>query len=237
MSDVVYIVKPGDDNEELRYSLRSLTNWPHDNVWIVGHKPAWVSGVKHLPTEQLPGPENKHPNSIRNQLAAVGCDEVSDPFWIFNDDFFVVRPFLAPSQFTRGYVSDVLTKDGPTMGATFRRSMEATERICHQLGYAKPISYQAHTPLLVHKAAYKAAMAHNEPGVWVQHATIYGNSIGLQGIPLARDVKVYRSTDPILPWVEESPLLSTVDQAFKAGWVGRHIRRRFKEPSPYEHHR
>ena len=46
--DAVYYVRPGDRNDELRYSLRSLANLPHDRVWIVGHTPPWVTGIESI---------------------------------------------------------------------------------------------------------------------------------------------------------------------------------------------
>ena len=36
MKDIVYFVKDTDTNEELRYSLRSLANFPHGKVWFYG---------------------------------------------------------------------------------------------------------------------------------------------------------------------------------------------------------
>ena len=41
--DVVYCVKDDPDNEELRYSLRSLKNLPHQKVWIYGGGPKWLN--------------------------------------------------------------------------------------------------------------------------------------------------------------------------------------------------
>ena len=34
--DLVYLVRPGEQNEELRWSLRSLVNLPHERVFEVG---------------------------------------------------------------------------------------------------------------------------------------------------------------------------------------------------------
>jgi hypothetical protein len=36
MWDIVYFVKDTQDNEELRYSLRSLSNFPHRKEIIMG---------------------------------------------------------------------------------------------------------------------------------------------------------------------------------------------------------
>ena len=43
--DIVYNCRPGKQNEELRYSIRSvMENLPHDNLWVVGGKPEWYTG-------------------------------------------------------------------------------------------------------------------------------------------------------------------------------------------------
>lgn len=87
--DVVYYVRPGERNEELRYSLRSLQNMPHERVWLVGHKPAWVTGVEHIPNRSN-GSSPQH-NATSHLLAA--CDAVpAERFVVFNDDFYVMEP-------------------------------------------------------------------------------------------------------------------------------------------------
>ena len=40
--DIVYFVKPSEDNDELKYSLRSLKNLNHGQVYLVGYRPSWV---------------------------------------------------------------------------------------------------------------------------------------------------------------------------------------------------
>ncbi len=45
--DIVYFVKESAQNEELRYSLRSVEkNFPHRNVWFVGGKPKGLTPDK-----------------------------------------------------------------------------------------------------------------------------------------------------------------------------------------------
>ena len=88
--DVVYVVRPGDDNEELRYSLRSVAkNAPHRDVWIVGTVPSWTQNVKGLP---LTAADEKFANQRQSLTAAAGEKGISDPFVLFNDDMFVMEP-------------------------------------------------------------------------------------------------------------------------------------------------
>lgn len=51
--DVVYIVKEDPDNEELRYSIRSVEeNFPVRYIWIFGYCPKWLSNIIYVPVKQ-----------------------------------------------------------------------------------------------------------------------------------------------------------------------------------------
>ena len=60
--DIVYVVRPGDENEALRYSLRSLANIPHRTVWIAGYRPKWCYGIVYVPRDQADQPDPTHSN-------------------------------------------------------------------------------------------------------------------------------------------------------------------------------
>ena len=63
--DIVYLIKvdPENDSEELRYSLRSLKNIPHQKVILVGEKPEWVTNVEFIPVAQT---KTKHQSYARS---------------------------------------------------------------------------------------------------------------------------------------------------------------------------
>lgn len=229
--DVVYVVRPGDNNEELRYSLRSLANLPHDRVFIVGHTPPWVRNVTSLQTIQA---GTKYANSTRNVLTACGTDEVSDPFVLMNDDFFIVRPIGEVPTLHRGPVADVVTE----YRVRYRRiasqyivGMTETRDLLLELGHTKPLSYELHVPLVVHKEAMsKAIETATVAGLEVPHKrTLYGNLAGVGGTQ-ARDVKVIYRAAVHVP----SPFVSTSDMSFHEGWIGRKLRGMFTEASRYE---
>ena len=52
MKDIVYFVKDTKINEELRYSLRSLKNFPHGKVWFYGGCPEGLKPDYHIKIEQ-----------------------------------------------------------------------------------------------------------------------------------------------------------------------------------------
>lgn len=233
MPDLVYYVKAAEYNEELRYSLRSISeNLPDASVTIVGYKPSWVSDVvRHIPTVQLP--RKKHENARMNIRAALDSGAVSDPFWMLNDDMFLLRPVTELPLYDWGPVADVLAL-GEKVGSVYHESMKATYQILLDLGYENPISYAAHVPDLVFKAPMKWAMDHHtRTDVNIQHATIQGNIQGLPSVPLSHDVKIY-GMGRVPKWVESADYVSTSDKSFMSGWIGDWIRKRFSNPSVFE---
>lgn len=229
--DVVYVVRAAEHNEELRFSLRSLVNLPHEKVWIAGHKPAWVSeAVGHIPTVQR---GTKYANTTANLVAACRHPEVSERFALFNDDFFVMSPLASLPVYHRGPLREVeedLTRRG--YGA-YLTGMRQTRALLSRLGIDDPLSYELHVPLPMTKAGFLAAMEAAEasppPPRILHKRTLYGNHAGVGG-EFLRDCKIANlGREPSRVGL----FLSTTERSFTGG-VGRFIQRVFPEPSPYE---
>jgi len=83
----VYICR-GGENEELRYSLRSVVNsFPDSAVWVVGGIPKWYSGNK-ISIEQNAG---KWANAVNNLNAITESPDIPEEFVLMNDDFFITN--------------------------------------------------------------------------------------------------------------------------------------------------
>ena len=227
---IVYLVRPGDNNEELRYSLRSLANLPHDRVWVAGHRPAWCT-AHHIPTEQA---GTKHANAYGNLRAALAHPDVPDEFILFNDDFFVTAPLDRVPTLHRGPVTQVLAQ----YRAKYRTSnyidaMQATHDWLVRTGYRNPLSYELHTPMVLHRPTLTAlldrAQADGVDVTRLHYRTAYGNIAGVGGDKVG-DVKVYHHGDTAVP----TPLASTLDATFTRGGIGRALRAMYPDPSPYE---
>jgi hypothetical protein len=224
--DVVYVVKEDENNEELRHSFRSLANLPHGRVWIAGYRPSWVvDEVGVIPVRQR---GTKWANSSRNMLSACRHPEVSQRFVYFNDDFFVMRPVDAVPVFNRGPARDVL---GATPGSRYRRGGYATAEWLRRQGYADPLSYELHLPIVLDKTAMIDVI---EAGVRdrvhpFHKRTAYGNLMKLGGDSVA-DCKVADRTS--IPG--HGPFASTAPEAFAYGRAGALIRATFDQPCRYE---
>lgn len=221
---LLYFVKDGDDNESLRYSLRSLVNLPHSRVVIVGGAPSWVTGV-----EVVPG--NPFPTKWRNVYAnlQIACREVGGAVTVMNDDFFITAPVETIAPHHRGPLDDHIQSLRPKRGA-WGRSLMATRHHLQRLGHRHPLSYELHVPVEMDLAMLQTVLddaAEVDPHP--QWRTLYGVRCGIESAQLP-DVKVSRADAPIPP----GPFTSTSPGAFSRGLVGRQIRELFPDPSPYE---
>lgn len=222
LADIVYVVRPGEVNEELRYSLRSLRNLPHGKVWIAGYCPSWVTGVGKIPVSRAPG---AHATTKANLRAACLHPDVAEEFVYFNDDFFVMQPQETMPAMHRGTLDHAI-KSG--MSRSYTRAMRATQVILIEQGIEEPLCYELHAPTRVTKTGMlKALDLCSYP--MVQERSVYGNLAQLGGEP-ARNFKVYHGDYGWKAW----PFLSTNDSSFQRQPVGDYIRASFPSRSPYE---
>lgn len=220
--DIVYPVRRGDNNPELRFSLRSLEqNYPHAQVWIVGHKPTWVRNVEFLPGNT----HSLRANIYFNLLEACTHPGVGDDIVVFNDDMYITAPLGEIPVLYRGTLDDHLQLVQPQRwwACSLRTTRDALS------DYPNPLSYELHTPFLASKEKMRDTLqrfAHINPNNPPQWRSLYGNTQRIGGTQ-APDCKELR------PGPIHTPFHSTDDGSFL-----RHYRRPleelFPEPSRYE---
>ena len=230
--DVVYVVKQGDRNEELRHSLRSLVNLPHERVWIAGYKPRWVTSVEYVPVHQC---RSKWENSTANLLAACADDGLSDRFAFFNDDFHVVERIDAVPVL-HGESFDTLLAAYCNTKSRYANGMRAARELLASLGHEAPLSYELHVPVVLEKSRvlelFDEVARHGtrfSAAAAIAKRTLYGNAWSVGGV-LAEDVKVYSPGDR---WAVRGPFVSTTQGSFQ-GSCGNQLRAMFPNPGPYE---
>jgi len=225
---VVYVVRPGNENAELRYSLRSLQNVPHGEVWVVGHRPPHVTNVRHLFVPQRDPNRFKYENALRllQEIAELGPDR----FALFNDDFYCLAPVRGmPLPAHRG----PLLEQAAERSGRYGEMLRATAQLLIEAGHADPLAYTLHAPLVMSRAGLQLTLDHG-----LRHRTselerlswrsLYGNLMRLGGDRVP-DVKVHgEGGAPAGAWV------STADTSFRYHEIGQVIRRALSRPSPYE---
>lgn len=225
LPDVVLPCRPGP-NEELRYALRSLQNLPHRNVWIIGGMPDWVRGVRFF---EYPRATTGYETVEQHMRTACNHPEISDPFILMNDDFYIMKLIKSVPTLNRGTVREVLAeheRQGITV-STYVTGMQGTLARLEQQGYQNPLSFELHMPMLIPKKAMLDAI---EMCVGIPRGhlrTAVGAIAGMRG-KKARDVKVYGDDDPI----PSGRFLSSNDHTFEH--LLPTLQAVFPQPGPYE---
>lgn len=234
--DIVYMVKDCAPNEELRYSLRSVEkNWSqHGNIWFFGGCPKDLSPDFWVPVDMiLPG---KWENTHRQMRIICECDEITDDFWFFNDDFFVMKPTTEdlPQQYN-GTLQDVIrevesySKDESTMYWTNQLRV-----LIDWAGHegCGTVNYEVHKPMLINRKKMLDVMDKYPDVLFTR--SLYGNYYKIGGEDTG-DIMI-KHPDDWIGWVKkQSPMfLSTTEESFADGEIGEYIRSRFPNPSRWE---
>lgn len=229
--DIVYFVKEAETNDELKYSLRTLDNWPYRYVWFCGGCPTGLRPDKRFKITQKG--LNKWEIVRNNIRLALENEEISENFWLFNDDFFILKPFTTDVPQYDGelidYIESIIKKNNGSESQytlRLRGTIEALEKIgCTTL------NYEVHKPMLINKQMGLEILNRfpNVPGF----RSLYGNYYQIGGIN-RRDMKIRLLIYNMEAVDKNWDFLSTSDDSFKNGDAGRYIRDKFEERSRFE---
>lgn len=226
--DIVYILKNGVSPDELRYSLRSICkNFTFDRVWFAGGKPEGIEPDCYLEINQEG--RNRYAKASNTIRQVCETEEVSDDFWLFNDDFFIMKKISTIRPAVKGTIGhriqEIQTKHS---GATseYARQLQFTIQELKARGYER-LDYALHIPMAVNKEMALEVMD-VFPGL-PMFRCLYGNYWHLAE-EVRPDVKVFGDED----FPKTSALLSTNNESFRNGRVGEYIRNKFKTPCKYE---
>jgi hypothetical protein len=224
----VYICREGN-NEELRYSIRSVeANLPKGNVWVVGGKPKWYTGL-HIPVKSGLG---KQRNAVQNLLMITESEEIPENFVLMNDDFFVVKPVLKIKTYHGGSLQDKINvRKALTPGSRYLSLLSRTQKALQKRGIEDPLDYDIHVPMPMTKSGLKTAL-----DLGIQWRSAYGNIYKVGGTKI-KDVKVYGSINFLELSYSPEPLeyeyLSTDDSSFPVVWK-KMLKGMFPNPSSCE---
>lgn len=231
--DIVYFLKTDVSNEELVYSLRSVEkNWHYRRVCFYGGCPENLKPDRLFRTEQEG--LNKW-QKVRNMIIeACKNDDISEEFWLFNDDFFILRPVdeNMPPQYNGDlvkYAEYIERKQGAADNHTC--SLREAAKVLKEAGLTT-YNYEVHKPMLINRQ--KALEVFDKfPNI---HAfrSLYGNYWQIGGTSM-HDMKIkilnYGRMDQVDSFWQ---FLSTSDESFKGGNAGEYIKRKFNKKSRFE---
>lgn len=209
--DYVYICRDGD-NEELRYSIRSVVaNGNPGNIWVVGGKPDWYCGDFIAVSQN----ENKYKNVHNNLIAICNSDQISNPFVIMNDDFYIIKKIQNLPSFYNGSLLKKFNEYEELMGLTnYIKKLLATYKKIKLIGIKNPLNYELHVPMIMEKEKLNEVLKYGHKFLY---RSMYGNMFNVDSIE-TKDVKIY--SEGIFASKEydtntnNSPFLSSADSSF-----------------------
>ena len=225
MYDCCYVVKDTAQNEELRYSLRTLENLPNvRNVYVYGGKPEFLKDEYHRRSFVQDG--SKWQNSSKMFWEIMNDEELSEDIYLMMDDVFLMSPSPSPSPIP------FVNYSKPCM-RTNRHSeyYDEKRRVYYWLlEHKKGIrDFDLHRPFLYNRMKVKRLFPLYPNQTCFR--SLYGN---WYEVPTAshKDCKVFSTGKYTSP--SDDFCLSTTDDSFAKGQVGEFIRKCFPFPSKYE---
>lgn len=223
----VYICRPGQ-NEELRYSIRSVTVfYPNAKIWVVGGKPDWYAG------NYIEVPQNSNSfKNVRNSLAAIiDVDEIPDDVIIMNDDFFFLKRVTKIPFYVSGTLTDKIANyDDNGISPSYVARLIDLKRHCKRFK-EEPLDFELHVPIQINKKLLSRVVRDN-----VMWRSNYGNRFAKETKTI-RDVKVYPKSQYNFNSYDylsfKHPFISTQDDSFEKV-KEELLEKMFPAPSQYE---
>ena len=225
--DVVYILKNNYTSKEIVYSLRSLVNFPYRSVWFAGGCPKGIEPDGMLEMAQLG--RTKWERVIYTLRKVCECKEISKSFWLFNDDFFILKPVeeKPASRIKTQYNGDLLKRVHSIGRSEYALQLARTACELKRRGLGVK-NYAVHVPMLINKD--KALEVLDTFKGFPMFRSLYGNYWKVGGVDMP-DVKI-KSNNALPPG--DAQMVSTSNETFARGKVGEYLRGMFPEPSEWE---
>ena len=226
MYDVVYFLKENIVPDELRYSLRSVEqNFPHGDVWFVGGQPAGLRPDQRMVIDQ---PGMTKWQKVRGMLDVVcRCDDVSEDFWLFNDDFFILKPWEGTAAMYNGTLEEHIKHiEGRHGGQTsYTAQLRECKRELEGAGFGT-LNYAIHCPMLINRKRMLETL--QRFSFCPMFRSLYGNMQKVGGVN-HKDCKIAGNDR-----IPDDAWCSTTGDSFVNGKVGEFIRGAFPEGTGYE---
>lgn len=246
--DFVYLVRPGYNGEELKYSLRSIAKWyPNNKVWIVGYKPSWCVNVNYIPIKEK---NEKWKNLVNDLIEVCNNQEVSENFIYMNDDFFAITPTIPLDQLVESNMG-LLSKQinlyerSKKPKNNWQKAFKNVDMLMNKIGICGPYyNYESHTPLRINKQKFLEIIQNpavvdfiKTPNV-LHYRTLYKNFDKPQkSISLPQDIKILGLKDRTRDKIKVCGWLSTSDSVINNSsfsYLNNLLRNSFCRPCIYE---
>ena len=224
--DVVYILKNDVKPDELRYSLRSICeNFKFRDVWFFGGKPEGIEPDHYVFFSQYG--KNKWEKATSAYEVIFTCTDMTPEFYLFNDDFFVLKPYKQKLPLVRGTLQNRIDSINKRNTSSYAAMLYETKKMLENRLF-DTLDYATHTPFLVNRQ--KGLETLELFGHGKSFRCLYGNHHKIGGL-IRPDVKIQNLSN--LP-SSDAMLVSTSDMSFRKGRIGEYLRKNFPLPCRYE---
>lgn len=234
MIDALYILGDGSkfDNEELRYSLRTLEKHVKNihKVIIVGEDPKFLSDkAEYHYIPEVKG--NKEYRIAKKIYTACEKGIVKGDFLFLNDDFFFTKEFDA-TKYPYYHKGDLLLG---SPNKFYKASLMATYNYLKENGF-NTLHFDVHTPIIYNSEKFLALKPHldksclNAFGFVLK--SLYSNIYGIEGEEY-EDVKLGKFNNNVFERMKSTNVVSCYDGGFE-DWLYAYLRHEYKEKSKYE---
>lgn len=226
MATVLYVV--GKVSDELRYSMRSLSNMPHDGVVVVGTPVPWLRNATFIPCP------DRHRERARNVTEKVGealAQLDAAEVILMWDDIIIAQPWECRGLHYAGSIDNKLAtirRMGYGPGNRYRKAVEATRQAFG--GTARFCG--THHPHLFDRERLQATVERSLASpVCYELATAYGAMHGEE----AGTVFIPSPNAKKIRWQEPTyPVISTNEEWERSRFYVSWRQRAFPHPSPWE---
>lgn len=243
--DILYVVKNSRNNEELKYSLRSLQRFG-DGYWriyiVIDKCPSWIDTQKVTVLER-PITYYKERDIMDSIVYACQNTDISQDFIFYNDDFYLNAPinFQNYPVYTRSYDLHHYVWADTRVHLRWRRYTRIIERTYHALyNRGLPIlTYDLHVPMVFNRTLFPEVMQsydwEDPMRLGFTFRSIYGNTLGLPAVPIS-DVKLDKvvSYNGLVRWLEKQRFFSSGDNSESRRQIFDYLGRKFPDPSIWE---
>ncbi len=249
--NILYILGNGSlhNNEELRYSLRSVEknvtpsaverspssverspSTPEARIIVVGDNPGFLSDKVEY--HYVPDASSNKAYSIAKKIEWACKNVLQGDFLFMNDDFFFHKK-IVPAAYPN-YQMGPLKQSAPDRN--YERLLLDTHNYLHTLGHTT-LHFDVHTPIIYNTEKFLALSPHWEEskkrhfGLVVK--SVYGNIYGLPHLPYI-DCKLDQlKTYDDFKRIEATSCISCSDQGWRNG-VADYLKLKFPNPSKFE---
>lgn len=226
MNDIVYYFQ-GENSEELKYSIRSVEeNLSFNRIFLIGDKPKWFKETKRSIYI-----ESKNLNIQAYGLGSVpilhlrkllNSKKMPDNFLLFNDDFFIMKRIDNWKDYFRN--EEDYRKKALNNKIYHRKTLNS-------LKYTKEKkAYNLHIPIRIEKENFSTLLEswNTFENKDIDFRTLYGNMF-IKSSESLNDCKISLVNSEMN--LDNFTFISTSDESFKNGSVGKYIREKFIRPS------